>query len=212
MKFYNPLGDHDSEDEVESVDNDMALERVGFATKSFLEQWRDSYDNGEYDENPYDDDMYEGKSGWFAYLQDEKEIGEGEFGRVYVGRRVTGVSGRMTLREGRLKLTFFVFIMIMLLGFLKPVVDQNLFFTVLKYITATFAVAMGNIIPAMTFLIIWVCRLEKVNIKKIHSIRKIFKTLVTVGGAMIMTYHIFHPLHWRSDNGLGSGQNGLLFG
>ncbi|GJW42861.1 UBN2 domain-containing protein [Tanacetum coccineum] len=57
--------DHDSEDEVESVDNDMARsmasERVGFGTKSLLEQWRDSYENGDYDEDPYDDDMYEGQ-------------------------------------------------------------------------------------------------------------------------------------------------------
>ncbi|GJR68194.1 putative reverse transcriptase domain-containing protein [Tanacetum coccineum] len=55
--------DHDSEDEVASVDNDMAhsmaSERVGFGTQSLLEQWRDSYGNGDYDEDPYDDDMYE---------------------------------------------------------------------------------------------------------------------------------------------------------
>ncbi|GJZ29215.1 retrotransposon protein, putative, ty1-copia subclass [Tanacetum coccineum] len=66
----NPLkkvecpGDYDSEDEVASVDNDMARslasERVGFGTQSLLEQWRDSYGNGDYDEDPYDDDMYEG--------------------------------------------------------------------------------------------------------------------------------------------------------
>ncbi|GKA84483.1 putative reverse transcriptase domain-containing protein, partial [Tanacetum coccineum] len=58
-------GNHDSEDEVESVDNDMArsmaTERVGFGTNSLLEQWRDSYENGDYDEDPYDDDMYEGQ-------------------------------------------------------------------------------------------------------------------------------------------------------
>ncbi|GJW23793.1 hypothetical protein Tco_0034415 [Tanacetum coccineum] len=59
------LGDHDSEDEVESVDNDMARsmasERVGFGTKSLLEQLSDSYENGDYDEDPYDDDIYEGQ-------------------------------------------------------------------------------------------------------------------------------------------------------
>ncbi|GKD92126.1 hypothetical protein Tco_1371963, partial [Tanacetum coccineum] len=48
----NPLkkveypGDHDNEDEVASIDNDMthflALERTGFGTQSLLEQWRDS--------------------------------------------------------------------------------------------------------------------------------------------------------------------------
>ncbi|GKC48503.1 hypothetical protein Tco_1071248 [Tanacetum coccineum] len=56
--------DQDSEDEVASVDNDMARslakERTGFGTQSLLEQWRDSYVNGDYDEDLYDDDMYEG--------------------------------------------------------------------------------------------------------------------------------------------------------
>ncbi|GJV07192.1 hypothetical protein Tco_1344848 [Tanacetum coccineum] len=57
--------DYDSEDEVSSVDNAMARfmasERVGFGTESLLEQWRDSYGNGDYDEDPYDDDMYKGQ-------------------------------------------------------------------------------------------------------------------------------------------------------
>ncbi|GKC71048.1 retrotransposon protein, putative, ty1-copia subclass [Tanacetum coccineum] len=67
----NPLkkvefsGDCDSEDEVASIDNDMtrsmASERVGFGTQSLLEQWRDSYGNGDYDDDPYNDDMYEGQ-------------------------------------------------------------------------------------------------------------------------------------------------------
>ncbi|GJY61512.1 WAT1-related protein, partial [Tanacetum coccineum] len=68
-----------------------------------------------------------------------------------------------------------------------PVVDHKLFYAGLKYTADTFAVAMGNIIPAMTFLIAWVCRSEKVNIKKIHSIGKIVGTPVIVGGATIMT-------------------------
>ncbi|GKA76372.1 hypothetical protein Tco_0782833 [Tanacetum coccineum] len=59
LKSVECPGDYDSEDEVASVDNDMARssasEMVGFGTQSLLEQWRDSYDNGEYDEDPYDD-------------------------------------------------------------------------------------------------------------------------------------------------------------
>nr|GEU43873.1 hypothetical protein [Tanacetum cinerariifolium] len=55
LKKVEFLGDYDSEDEVASVDNDMARslasERVGFGTQSLLEQWRDSYDNGDYDED-----------------------------------------------------------------------------------------------------------------------------------------------------------------
>ncbi|GJT40999.1 hypothetical protein Tco_0940864 [Tanacetum coccineum] len=57
LKKVDYPGDHDSEDEVESVDNDMARsmasERVGFGTQSLLEQWRNSYENGDYDEDPY---------------------------------------------------------------------------------------------------------------------------------------------------------------
>ncbi|GJW53824.1 hypothetical protein Tco_0097909 [Tanacetum coccineum] len=63
LKKVEYPGDYDSEDEVTSVDNDMARsmasERVGFVTQSLLKLWRDSYGNGNYDEDPYDDDMYE---------------------------------------------------------------------------------------------------------------------------------------------------------
>ncbi|GJZ74756.1 hypothetical protein Tco_0639221 [Tanacetum coccineum] len=65
LKKVEFLGDYDSEDEVASVDNDMARsmasERAGFGTQSLLEQWKDSYENGDYDEDAYDDDLYEGQ-------------------------------------------------------------------------------------------------------------------------------------------------------
>ncbi|GJY12216.1 RNA-directed DNA polymerase, eukaryota, reverse transcriptase zinc-binding domain protein [Tanacetum coccineum] len=70
-KASNPLkkvefpGEYDSEDEVASIDNDMAhsmaSEMIGFGTQSLLEQWMDSYGNGDYNDDPYDDDMYEGQ-------------------------------------------------------------------------------------------------------------------------------------------------------
>nr|GEY11527.1 hypothetical protein [Tanacetum cinerariifolium] len=66
LKKVDYPGDHDSQDEVESVDNDMAnfmaSKKVSFSIKSLLEQWRDSYENCDYDEYPYDDDMYEGRN------------------------------------------------------------------------------------------------------------------------------------------------------
>ncbi|GKD55007.1 hypothetical protein Tco_1288394 [Tanacetum coccineum] len=60
----DPSGKHDSDDEVASVDNDMANflapKDVSYGTNSLLEQWKESYRNREYDYDPYDDDMYEG--------------------------------------------------------------------------------------------------------------------------------------------------------
>ncbi|GJW62334.1 hypothetical protein Tco_0111669 [Tanacetum coccineum] len=59
------LDDHDSKEEVASVDNDMenfiASKDVGYGTNSLSEQWKESYGNGDYGYDPYDDDMYEGQ-------------------------------------------------------------------------------------------------------------------------------------------------------
>ncbi|GJR37807.1 reverse transcriptase domain-containing protein [Tanacetum coccineum] len=64
LKRVNSSGYHDSDDEVASVDNDMAnflaSKDVGYVTNSLLEQWKESYGNGEYDYDPYNDDIYEG--------------------------------------------------------------------------------------------------------------------------------------------------------
>ncbi|XP_030489207.2 WAT1-related protein At2g39510 [Cannabis sativa] len=92
-------------------------------------------------------------------------------------------------RKTRPKMTFSIFFKIMLLAFLEPVLDQNLYYTGMKYTTATFATAMCNVLPAFAFIMAWICRLEKVNIKKVHSQAKIMGTIVAVGGAMFMTMY-----------------------
>ncbi|XP_059290300.1 WAT1-related protein At2g39510-like [Lycium ferocissimum] len=90
-------------------------------------------------------------------------------------------------RKIRPKMTLSIFLKIMLLGLVEPVIDQNLYYTGLRYTTATFATTMCNVLPALTFLLAWILRLEKVNIKRIPSQAKIVGTAVTLGGAMIMT-------------------------
>nr|GEW57245.1 zinc knuckle CX2CX4HX4C [Tanacetum cinerariifolium] len=55
--------DYDSEDEVASVNNEMAsflARKNGYGTNSLLEQWKESYENNDYEYDQYDDDMYEG--------------------------------------------------------------------------------------------------------------------------------------------------------
>jgi drug/metabolite transporter (DMT)-like permease len=105
-------------------------------------------------------------------------------------------------RKIRPKMTFSVIWKIVLLGFLEPVIDQNLYYEAMRYTTATFATAMTNMLPALTFVLAWILRLEKVNIKELHSQAKIVGTIVTVGGAMIMTL-VAGPsigLPWTNDN------------
>ncbi|KAK4478916.1 hypothetical protein RD792_014423, partial [Penstemon davidsonii] len=69
----------------------------------------------------------------------------------------------------------------------SPVMGQNLFYAGMNQTTATFTSAMSNVLPALTFIMAWILRVEKVNLKKRHSQAKIVGTVVTVGGAMIMT-------------------------
>nr|GMC92787.1 WAT1-related protein At2g39510-like [Ipomoea batatas] len=73
------------------------------------------------------------------------------------------------------------------LFFERAGIDQNLFYAGMQYTTATFATALCNILPAITFVLAWTLRLENVNIRALHSQAKILGTLVTVGGAMMMT-------------------------
>lgn len=66
-------------------------------------------------------------------------------------------------------------------------IDQNLYYLGMKYTTATFATAMYNVLPAITFFLAYIFGLERVNLRCIRSAGKIIGTLATVGGAMIMT-------------------------
>ncbi|XVE61832.1 hypothetical protein DITRI_Ditri06bG0070700 [Diplodiscus trichospermus] len=90
-------------------------------------------------------------------------------------------------KKVRPKMTLPIFIKIMVLSLLEPVIDQNLYYVGMKYTTATFASAMYNILPAITFLMAWILRLEKVNLRSIRSHGKVIGTLATVAGAMVMT-------------------------
>ncbi|EXB65301.1 Auxin-induced protein 5NG4 [Morus notabilis] len=71
----------------------------------------------------------------------------------------------------------------------RPVMDQNLYYTGMKFTTATFATAMCNVLPAFALIMAWIFRLEKVNIRKLPSQAKLIGTVVTVGGAMSMTLY-----------------------
>ncbi|KAK9671256.1 hypothetical protein RND81_12G017200 [Saponaria officinalis] len=103
-------------------------------------------------------------------------------------------------RNVRPKMTFMIFLQIFVLGLLGPVIDQNFYYMGLKYTSPTFSCAMSNMLPAMTFVMALICRMEKVDIKKIRCIAKVVGTLITVGGAMLMTLYKGHVINmvWSS--------------
>jgi len=52
----------------------------------------------------------------------------------------------------------FMHLTVSLLSHGRPVIDQNLYFLGMKYTTATFAVSMYNVLPAITFVMAWILR------------------------------------------------------
>ncbi|CAN6478445.1 unnamed protein product [Victoria cruziana] len=92
-------------------------------------------------------------------------------------------------RKRRPKLTFGILVQIFALGLLGPVIDQNLYYAGMKYTSTTFASAMCNVLPAMAFVMAVLCRMEKVEIKKLRSQAKVVGTAVTLGGAMVITLY-----------------------
>ncbi|XAR71193.1 hypothetical protein NMG60_11028347, partial [Bertholletia excelsa] len=86
------------------------------------------------------------------------------------------------------QMTVSMFSKIMFLGLLEPVVRQNLYYVGVKCAAATFTTAMSNVVPALTFVTAWIVRLENVNTSNLRSQAKVVGTVVTVGGAMMMTF------------------------
>ncbi|KAG0481688.1 hypothetical protein HPP92_012546 [Vanilla planifolia] len=92
-------------------------------------------------------------------------------------------------RKVRPTMTFSIFLQIFVLGLLGPVIDQNFYYAGLKFTSPTFSCAMSNMLPAMTFVMAVLFRMEKVNMKKVIYQAKVVGTLVTVAGAMLMTLY-----------------------
>ncbi|KAI3996920.1 hypothetical protein MKX01_021196 [Papaver californicum] len=92
-------------------------------------------------------------------------------------------------RNVRPRVTLMMVMQIFVLGLLGPVIDQNFYYAGLKFTSPTFACALSNILPAMTFVMAVVFRMEKVDMKKIRCQAKVVGTVVTVAGAMLMTLY-----------------------
>ncbi|KAI4384607.1 hypothetical protein MLD38_002733 [Melastoma candidum] len=92
-------------------------------------------------------------------------------------------------RKKQPRITFPVFMQIFALALLGPVIDQNFYYAGLKLTSPTFSCAMSNMLPAMTFVMAVIFRMEKINLKEVKCQAKIIGTVVTVAGAMLMTLY-----------------------
>ncbi|XP_020213131.1 WAT1-related protein At4g08290 [Cajanus cajan] len=95
----------------------------------------------------------------------------------------------LIFERNRPKMTMPVFMQIVALGFLEPVIDQTFTCLGMQYTSASFASAIMNAVPSVTFVIAVILRLERVNLKELRSQAKVIGTLVTFAGALLMTLY-----------------------
>ncbi|XP_061341939.1 WAT1-related protein At4g08290-like [Gastrolobium bilobum] len=113
-------------------------------------------------------------------------------------------------RKTRPKMTISVFIQILALGFLEPVIDQGFTFLGMQYTSASFASAVMNAVPSVTFVLAVILRLERVKIKELRSQAKVIGTLVSFGGALLMTLYKGPQMHLFHHSNTTHQQDGSL--
>ncbi|KAA8533115.1 hypothetical protein F0562_033352 [Nyssa sinensis] len=96
-------------------------------------------------------------------------------------------------RSTRPPLTFPIFCGFFLLGVLGCLI-QLCGYAGIQYTSASFATAMLNIIPAITFILAIIFRMEKVDCRSSSSLAKSMGTVVSITGAFIVTLYKGPPI------------------
>ncbi|CAA2990635.1 WAT1-related At4g30420 [Olea europaea subsp. europaea] len=91
-----------------------------------------------------------------------------------------------TRRKTRCCIGWKSFWMIFLLSLIGVTINQNVYFQGLYLSSSSVAGALGNLVPAVTFLLAYIMGLEKLHIRSLRSMAKIIGTIICVTGAVAM--------------------------
>ncbi|XP_059311249.1 WAT1-related protein At1g68170-like [Lycium ferocissimum] len=92
-------------------------------------------------------------------------------------------------RGKRAKLTKMVLFQGFLCGLLGGSLGQNMYLQSLVYTSPTFVSAMFNLIPAMTFIVAIILRLERLGWNSPAGKAKVFGTIICISGAMLLSFY-----------------------
>ncbi|KAL4565891.1 hypothetical protein LXL04_029997 [Taraxacum kok-saghyz] len=65
----------------------------------------------------------------------------------------------------------------------------NMYYHALNHTSATFAAASTNLVPAITFVIALMLRMERIYIKELHGWAKLIGSIVSVCGALVFAFY-----------------------
>uniref|UniRef100_A0ACD5VHX4 Uncharacterized protein n=1 Tax=Avena sativa TaxID=4498 RepID=A0ACD5VHX4_AVESA len=107
-------------------------------------------------------------------------------------------------RKSGMVITKKVLVQIFFSSIFGATLNQVFYFVGLKSTTPTVACALTNTLPAMTFVMAAVLKMETVRLATPSGQAKVFGTVVCVGGSMIMPFYKgpllkvwASPMHWR---------------
>ncbi|KAL3535282.1 hypothetical protein ACH5RR_003743 [Cinchona calisaya] len=123
--------------------------------------------------------------------------------------------------ENKCSLGWKNFWLIFLISLIGVTINQNIYFEGLYLASSSISSAMGNLLPAITFVMAYIVGLEKINIQSSRSIAKIIGTIICVTGAISMVllkgpkllkqeFH-FLPIHSLLSKGGETWLLGCLF-
>ncbi|KAG4396908.1 hypothetical protein AAZX31_10G033900 [Glycine max] len=93
------------------------------------------------------------------------------------------------------KLTLTMFVELFFLSLFGIRLTLNMFFASLKYTSPSFVACMINTTSSLTFIIAVGLRLEVVDVKNTRGLAKVFGTVLSLIGALIMTLYEGHTIH-----------------
>ncbi|KAG9449012.1 hypothetical protein H6P81_008977 [Aristolochia fimbriata] len=115
-------------------------------------------------------------------------------------------------KKKRPPLTFGLLVQLFFLALCGITANQGFYLLGLYYASPTFASAIQNSVPAITFAMAAALRLEQVNILKRDGVAKVLGTITSVGGATIITLYKGPPLlHYQATQPLGSPDEEAAF-
>ncbi|XP_054783124.1 WAT1-related protein At3g18200 [Prosopis cineraria] len=117
-------------------------------------------------------------------------------------------------KNQRPPLTFSLLVQFFLLALLGITANQGFYLLGLYYASPTFASAMQNSVPAITFVMASAVRLEELNIARRDGLAKVLGTIASVGGASVITLYKGPPLlhqmhHTQADSTSEANQSSM---
>ncbi|KAF8105897.1 hypothetical protein N665_0152s0032 [Sinapis alba] len=101
-------------------------------------------------------------------------------------------------KKERPPLTISLLVQFFLLALIGITANQGFYLLGLTYASPTFASAMQNSVPAITFIMACTLRIEHINLVRRHGVAKVLGTIVSIGGATTITLYRGFPLLQRS--------------